>query len=312
MENIPNSEKNLSLERQEAVKLHNEILAGYNDLQDKTNKEATEKVSEMEKIRENVRVIDQYKSSAKSFSDQYYYRVGDISNVEKLNKEKEKVDKEVEKIKSWIRDDTVKLNELRKKLGMEDSNDIPSLDIKKERLPYLLNIQSDLQNKLSFKEKKLRIGDEENTENKKLENRNLQVTLQDMASSIKSFASALEDKQAEGNAVEEFRNAARSLESVSSDEELISTLNNLGNKFALISDVGDLDFKSESFFGLSSSVNKFLTVIENIPQSIKNEEKRQEVSRKVSYVTDEAQLLQSFLARKAQAIKDYEDVSLPR
>ncbi|MFA6515002.1 MAG: hypothetical protein WCT42_01920 [Candidatus Paceibacterota bacterium] len=176
----PNQERNLSLERQEAIKRQDELQKEYDTIpdQDKEYKDRgdTDKYGyrfadnfsanllESKKVDDKIETIDEYKKFATSKENLTSPKIGDISDFEKMKTEKEKIDGEIEKTKNDIVSTTNKLNELRLKLGMPSSEDIPSLLDKKENLGNLLLIQKDLENKLNFEIKKQEVNKSENTE----------------------------------------------------------------------------------------------------------------------------------------------------
>jgi len=308
----PNQEKNLALERQEAVKLHNEILKKQESLPDTEKQEATDKVAEMSTLREKVGNIDKYKDLAKPFNDQYYYRVGDISSVGKLNKEKERIDTEVEKVKSVIEETANKLNELREKLGMEPTTDIPSLDIKKERLPYLLKIQSDLENKLNFETKKQKSLKEETTENSKREGRNVTEGLEDISSNIKKIASMLDERQSSGynsifNDEDGFRSVASKIDGSSNKEEIKNNLTRLGS---IVDDFADnrgrgVNDDTENLYSMVGKLRYLASALQELPQKLQNEEERKELAQIAGSVAEKVDTAASRITRKAQAIEEF-------
>ncbi len=304
----PNSSRNLALERQEAVKLHNEILKEQENLPDTEKQESTDKVAEMSTLREKVQNIDTYKDLAKRFNDQYYYRVGDISSVENLKKEKEKIDIEVEKVKLGIEDTTRKLNELRQKLGMEPTTDIPSLDIKKERLPYLLKTQDDLHGQLDFEIKKQESLKEENTENSKMEQYFLKNSLEEVSSSLRRVSGMIDERQSQGfqdifSDPTAFRYIASGLEDFSDNEELKAKLSKLGS---IVEDFArpSLNDHPDSMRELASKLSQLESSLRELPSKIKNEEERQEFGRLVSSVASKVDEAVSFIRRKAGQLEE--------
>jgi hypothetical protein len=304
----PNQDINLSLERQEAVQLHNEILQEQENLSDPEKDQVIDKKSELSVLREKVGVIDKYKTLAKPFNDQYYYRVGDISSIEKLNNEKLRIDTEIEKVKKWIKDDTDTLNELRNKLGMEPSNDIPSLDIKKERLPYLLRIQDDLENALKLEIKK----QEEELENSKREGRNTSMEIEDITFTIKKIASLLEERQSNGyNQIfsdeEALRTIAIKIGDSTNQEETRNNLVQLGN---IVEDFFDnrgrgVNDDTESLYSMSNKLKQLASSLMELPQKLHSEEERKELSQITNSVAEKVGNAVSKIIRRAHAIEEF-------
>ncbi len=295
----PNQEKNLALERQEAVKLHNEILKEQESLPDTEKQEATDKVAEMSTLREKVGNIDKYKDLAKPFNDQYYYRVGDISSVEKLNKEKEKIDTEVEKVKSVIEETANKLNELRQKLGMEPTTDIPSLDIKKERLPYLLKIQSDLENKLNSETKKQEVVKSENLEQGRLEEKFLKNSLEELSQTLRKMVG---NEDSFG-----FKIIASGLEDFSDMDDLKLKL----SKIVISAESFAKNGLKDNLDALHDDAMKFSQIeasLRNLPSKIKSEEERKEFGQFISNVAGKISEVTSFIRLKASRLQDYLNV----
>lgn len=289
----PHQDKNLSLERQEAVKLHNEILGGQENL---SETEKIIKTNEISVLREKVGNIDKYKGLAKPFNDPYYYKVGDVSSVEKLNNEKLKINTEIEKVKSGIEDTVNQLNELRKKLGMESSSDIPSLDIKKERLPYLLNIQSDLENKLSFATKKQEAIKSENIGQNNLEQKFLKNDLEGLSFALRGMV----NNQDSFN----FGIIASNLENFSDMDDLKSKLSKIVTSVENFTKNGlrnDLDSLRQD----ASKLSQIEASLRNLPSKIKNEEERkifgQFISNEAGKISDNV----AFIKLKASEMQEY-------
>src|ERR1035437_5643513 len=157
MENLPNSERNLALERQEADTRFKELITELDAMPEKNQSyfdpdkkhyvsppKVKANLDERTELRYKKNNIDSYIELAKPKEEQEYV-AGDISNIEKMKIEKERVEKEIGEIKKVMVDTTNKINELRAKLGMPETEDIPSLIQKKEKLENLLAIQSDLE-----------------------------------------------------------------------------------------------------------------------------------------------------------------------
>ena len=117
-----NQEKNLSLDRPEMVKEHNDLHAQWEKLdshdrdlvmQGRGTQENTDMYNRKNELYEKVTNADKYKEMAKSSENMSEYKVGDVSDTEKIKIEKEKVDKEVTAMKLDIESTTQKLNFLR-------------------------------------------------------------------------------------------------------------------------------------------------------------------------------------------------------
>ena len=152
-----NQEPNIFLDRPNMVKEHNELHAQWEGLdsfdrnlalQGRGDQKNIDIYKKKKELYSKATDIDKYKELAISKENMEKPEVGDTSDPEKLKQEKEKVEAEVEKIQKDIEATTRKLNELRATLGMEPSEDIPSLMDKKAKLEDLKYIQDDLDAKL--------------------------------------------------------------------------------------------------------------------------------------------------------------------
>ena len=310
----PNQERNLALERQEAVKLHNDILKDKENFE-AVGKESTDRDSQMQSLREKVQNIDKYRNLAKEFDgNRYYYNVGDISSVEKLTIQKEKIDKEVERVKSMIEETSNELNELRKKLGMEPTEDIPSLIIKKERLPYLYKMQQDLEGKLNSENKKVEAQKEENFENKQRENKNFSSSIESINSDINNLSKSLEERQSNGyNQIfqnqEVFRTLASSAPDVSNFEEIKNYFSNIKNAIEIENEKrgNGINDNAKNLYNVSSLLKKLAINIQEFTSKIQNEKEKKEIVNMTASIIENLDKVSSFVSKKAQALEAYEN-----
>lgn len=324
-ENAPqlNQGRNLALERQEAVKLHNEILKeqeGFSDEDKKwnvdkgtnNNPKYTENASKMIGLRKNVETIDKYRNLAISKENLTSLEIGDISDIEKINQEKEKVNKEVEKITREIEYTKSELNELRKKLNLPESDDIPSLSDKKHKLENLLTIKNELENKLNFEIKKQESQKKENSENSKRESGNLNTGIEDIASDIKKVALMLKERQSSGynsifNNEDGFYSIASKIGESSNKEEIKNNLIGLG---IIIEDFADnrgrgVNDNTENLYSMVGKLKQLTSSLQQLPQKLQNEEERKELSQLVNIIAEKVDTTASKITRKAQAIEQF-------
>ncbi|MBP9763592.1 MAG: hypothetical protein KBD10_02515 [Candidatus Pacebacteria bacterium] len=314
-----NQERNLALERQEAVKKHNDLLKEYESMPDEdknwnqntsttNNPETGKKNSEMLELRKNVGNIDKYRELATSKENLTSPEIGDISDVEKMKQEKEKVDKEVEKITRDIERTKSELNELRKKLNLPETDDIPSLSDKKQKLENLLVIKNDLDGQLDFEIKKQEAVKNENTENQKMEQHFLKNSLEEVSSSLKRVSGIIDERQSQGfqdifSNPAAFRYIASGLEDFSDNEELKTKLSKLGN---IVEDFArpSLNDHPDSMRELASKLSQLEASLRELPSKIKNEEERQEFGGLVYSVASKVDEAVSFIRRKAGQLEE--------
>lgn len=306
----PNQERNLSLERQESVRKHNDLLKEYENMSDEdknwnqetnttNNPEAGKKNTEMFDLRKNVGNIDEYKKIATLKENPTLPKIGDISDPEKIKTEKEKIDSEIEKTKSDIESTTNKLNELRLKLGMPPSEDIPSLIDKKENLGNLLMVQKDLENKLNFITKKQEASKSESLEQNNLEQKFLKNNLMELSFVIRKM---IGDQDSFGFGI------------IASGLEDFSDMNDLKSKLSKIVTSTE-DFAKnglkDNLDDLHQNITKLSQVearLRDLPSTIKDEEERKEFGQFVSSVTGKISEVISFIRLKANRLQDYLNV----
>lgn len=315
----PNQERNLALERQEAVKKHNDILKEYESMsnEDKNwnqdtsktnNPEAGKKNSEMLELRKNVGNIDKYRELATSKETLTSPEIGDISDVEKMKQEKEKVDKEVEKIIRDIERTKFELNELRKKLNLPETDDIPSLSDKKQKLENLLVIKNDLEGQLDFEIKKQEAAKSENTENQKMEQHFLKNSLEEVSSSLRRVSGMIDERQSQGfqdifSDPKAFRYIASGLEDFLDNEELKAKLSKLGS---IVEDFSrpSLNDHPDSMRELASKLSQLEASLRELPSKIKDEQEKQEFAGLVYSVASKINEAVSFIRRKAGQLEE--------
>ncbi|MBP9821595.1 MAG: hypothetical protein KBC98_01785 [Candidatus Pacebacteria bacterium] len=320
-------ERNLALERQEAVKLHNALLKERenfsekdkqwnNEERDFNNPRYGENESNMNKLRRDVNTIDNYKKIAIPEKEIPFPKVGDISNVEKIKEEKQKIDIQIEKTKKDIVSTTNTLNDLRKTLGMPPSEDIPSLIQKKEGLQNLLVIKDELENKLSFEQKKAELQREVNNEDKKREGMTLHNSLEVLNSDIGKLGNLLEDRKKMGYSQilqdeESFTGIASQYPDVTNFEEMKNYFSDIESVIKNTTDKWQLNDNPESLYSVSRLSKQLASSIREYTSHIQNEEERGEVLKSASTAAERLDNLSSLVATKAQAIADYQNVRLP-
>ena len=328
--NIPqqNQEKNLALERQEAVKRQNELQKEYDVIpeEDKEYKDRGDadkygyrfadnfsaNLQEGKKVDDKIETIDEYRELATSKENLNLPEINNNFDIERIKIEKEKIDHVIEETKKDIESITNKLNELRSKLGMPPSDDIPSLIDKKENLGNLLVIQKDLENKLSFEKQKDESQKEENFENTKIENKNIAEGIEEMSSSLKKISSLFNERQSLGyNAIfddeDGFSIIANKLVDGSNGEEIKNNLTKLGN---IVEDFADnrgrgIRDDTENLYIMISALKQLSASILDLPRKLQNEEERKKMAQTTVLVSEKVDGAISRIAQKANAIEEF-------
>ena len=321
-------EKNLALERAEAVKSHNDILKDYNDMPENdkewnydkneiNNPEASNKKRAMSSLRESVGNIDKYRNIAKPEKNEEY-QVGDISNIEKLAEEKKKVDIEIENTKKSIEDSVRELNELRAKLGMPDTDDIPSLTQKKEKLTSLFSIQKELENRINFETKKIQVQEDETQGSSKMENRYINEGVQEISRNLKMISRLLDERNSSKfSHVFQDENMIRTLASKNFDSltieeikgytikirEATSVVSQLGNRWST-NDIPD------SMYRLGKSFSLLSESIKNISSKIIDENERRNFSKTISDCVQYLDQIYNVFIKQAHNIEEYQKVRM--
>jgi chromosome segregation ATPase len=317
----PNKELNLALERAEAVKSYNTLNPEWNSMPEKEKGyydndkrgyvEPTERAQQIQKeqkgYKTNVENIDKYKELAKpgpeSVEEKFNTGTGD---PEALKQEKEKVEQEIASIAKAIESTSLKLNELREKLGMPPSEDIPSLMVKKEKLESLRKIQKDLESKLDFVNKKTEAVEQENVENSNIEKSGNQELMSGIEGDLKKISALLDSRvtrKETGVSALAMRAYERSdLEGI---KHYISLVNHKVNE---MQDGWSTDDKPETMQNLSRALSELNENIKSIVSKIKDEEKRKKFSQAVSVVTSNIESTQHFFTRRAEALKQYQNL----
>lgn len=327
-----NQERNLALESSEA---NERVSAGFarqkelrhnNEIVEENGKRITkfkgdsEELKEYKQIREKVNDdlekilnISEYKNLVSpKFMDEFNPVLipNEISEIKKVKSENEK---EIEKIKKDIEITTNKLNELRIKLDMPPSDDIPSLIDKKEKLSSLFLIQKKLEDKLKFETKKQGAQKEEKLEDTKREKGNLDANMQVIGSDIKSLSVLLEGRQSHGYGKifedqESFRVLATQSPDVSNFEEFKKYFLNIQKTTEDLSDERSVNDNSESLYNLSSLLRKLSMNIKQFTSGIQEEDKRKEMSKIISSAADSIDKASFVVSRKAQALEAYKNI----
>lgn len=298
-ENYP-SERNLAYDRKVAVDSHNELQKHYDALPEEDKKwrvrdgqmsmsdEAMRLSGETNSLYTQVQNIDSYREKAKPLET-----LSEISvdqNPEKLREEKIRIDKQVDQTKRSIHDTTNRLNELRAKLNLPPTEDIPSLIQAKEKLGKLLKVQENVTSQVLFEDKKDSNTKMEETENLNHENKTIANGFENAASDLRRIAHKFEERSSQRftplfQDEERLGMIANKLTSVEQDESqqvLQQLINILSTPASNISN--SVSDSTESLFDLSSTLRMLSTNIAEIPSKIQDDEKRIKLSR----ITDEA------------------------
>lgn len=235
----------------------------------------------------------------------------EISEIEKAEVENEK---RIEETKKNIEDTANKLNELRQKLGMEATDDIPSLIVKKEKLSTLLIVQNELESKLSFEKQKSESINKEQTENKQRENNNLNVGIEEVSSNLRKLASLIEERQSKGyqnifSAPDGFKSVASGLVEFTNKDDLKSKLFRLGSTVEDFAPRGIND-TPDSMREVSSKLKQLLVSLQEFSSKIQNEEERKEFSGSISSVIDKVDMASNRISKGADLLQDYLNVRM--
>ena len=312
-----NQEKNLSLDRPEMVKEHNDLHAQWEKLdshdrdlvmQGRGTQENTDMYNRKNELYEKVTNADKYKEMAKSSENMSEYKVGDVSDTEKIKIEKEKVDKEVTAMKLDIESTTQKLNFLRAKLDMPPTDEIPSLMDKKTKLEKLIAIQNNLESQLKFTEQKIESEKQVSVENKSLENNFLKNNLEETTSSLKKIAGMIDERMSQnyqGIFIDSssFRSVASRIEDFSNMDDLKDALQKLGN---LSTDFQrpSLNDNPDSMRELASKFKQLEASLRELPSKIQNEEERKEFGNLVYSTANKVDEAIGFIIRKAGQLEE--------
>ena len=330
-----NRERNLTLESDEASErvsagfIRQKELKHNNEIIEKDGKKITkfrgnsEELKEYQQNREEIHKdigkvlnISEFKNLASpKFIDtpDLTFVLNEISEIEKV---KGKNEKEIEKISKDIEITTNKLNELRAKLNMPPSDDIPSLIDKKEKLSSLLLFQKKLEDKLKFENKKTGAQKEENLENTKMENKNLNEKVESINSSINNLSRLLEERESKGYTQifenqESFRVLATKTPDVSDFEETKNYFLNIQKITKNQNNERSANDNTESLYNISSLLKRLSMNIKEFTSKIQNENKKKEMSKITFSVADNIDKVSFFVSRKAQALETYKNTRLP-
>jgi hypothetical protein len=321
----PEQERNLALERAEAVIKHDEILKVYNDMteddkewnndkQETNNPEAAKYQKEMAILGKNVYRIDEYRKLATPKETENNFNIDDISNLQKLEDEKQRIDKEIIKLNYNIKSLTVELSALRKELNLPQSDDIPSLVSDKIQLQKLMDIKNNLESQIAFEKKKIEFNQEESKELEKREKSNLEYALSQVSFDLKKLSDIFRDRQSRGyepifSDLDGFRNMASRLENFSDQEDLKSTINNFEILFEKASShlVND---DPDSLFDVVSALRRLEGSLSELSSGIKSEEERKEFSRSINSALGSVNSAANLVNNKAHALQEYQSMRM--
>jgi len=324
-------ERNLTLENNELKAKTDANLIRQKEIQSKAEvleengkkffrlKKDSEEYNEYQKIREEnsnnlttSRNIDDYKRLAGPSPikmDNFMYIPKEISEIQQATLENEI---KIEEMKKNIEITANKLNELRLKLGMPETDDIPSLIDKKEYLSFLLTKQNDLESKLNFEKQKSESIKQEKIENSQKENNDLKLGLEEISSHLKKTAILLDERKGNGyNPIFEnedgLKSIALKLNGYLDKAEVKNNLFSLGNivdNFTNNKNRGVND-NPESMRMLADKLKNLLYSVQNLSSVIQNEDERKEFSGSISYVSDKIDTAISRIIKGASALEEY-------
>lgn len=301
----PNQEKNIALERPSMVKEHNELVKEWEALdsfdqnlvlQERGSPRNIEIYNRKNELYSNVTNIDKYREIAKSKESINTFEIGDISDNEKMIKEKEKIDSEIKKMVEDIESTAIKINSLRHKLGMPPSKDIPSLIDKKENLGNLLVIQKDLENKLNFEIKKQEVIKSENIDQNVLEQKFIKDDLEGLSFALRGIVN---NQDSFG-----FGIIASGLNDYSDIDDLKSKLSKIVTSVENFTKNGLRD-DLNALLQDASKLGQIEASLRNLTSKINNEEERKSFGQFISGVADKISENVAFIKFKASKMQEY-------
>lgn len=313
-------ERNISLERQEIIKRHNEILAEFDALSDDEKKkegvwfknpEAQRMADEMDDLRKEADAIKEYRELAKPKSDSLENKKNDTEiSPEDLPKEQEMSQKEVKSLEYSISTETEKLNKLREVLGMPPTEDIPSLVDKREKLSKALEIQEELRNRVNIENKKEIAKNEESNQSLKREGRNLNDGLEVIGNDMGNFSKILEDRQSQGFSQifqnsEVFRTLASQTPDTSNSEDIKNYFSSMKTAIDGLQGKWSLNDKPESLDDSAKALRQLSNNIQEFTSKIQNGEQRKEIALLASSLIGSVDRASSVLTNKARDFDSY-------
>jgi len=168
------STKNISLERPAMVEEHNELGAKWDNLTDEQRDDAWKKKGDpeilvmrerMNELFDSVKKIDRYREEAgpeelqeldeEDSLSQKGEEKQDILESEKINKKMDEITKEISYSSEDLNNNIIILNKLQVELGIEPTENVPSVNQAKERIELLKK------QKLELKEQLIQVSPEE-------------------------------------------------------------------------------------------------------------------------------------------------------
>ncbi len=323
-ENSPheNQERNLALERQEAVALYNDLLKEQETFSEEdksfdikkggfSSSEFEENLSKTAVLRKKVETIDEYRTLATSKEDLAQVEIGDSSDIEKIKQEKEKIDTEIKKYTRDIDRTKSELNDLRKKLDLPETDDIPALSDKKEQISCLMAIKEELETKLHFALQKEALEKTKENTALKRENKNLAESFETFSSGIQKVASLLEKRKSNGyNPIfkdeEAMRAIAQKIGISQNAEEMKADLSKFASiveEFADNRNRGAND-NPESLYDMVSALRQLSPVLEELTKSTHNEEEKG-IAQVAASVVEKINAASSAISQKAETLQRF-------
>ncbi len=295
-------ERNLSLERQELNKKIDTNFDRQKELQKdadiiekdgkkfyrfKSGSEQHEEykniVEDNKKTLETVVNISEYKNLASPIFEDKIIPVKELNTRAELEQAQIENKQEIQKVQESIENTKSKLNELRGKLGMPPSEDIPSLLDKKAKLESLMIIHNDLELKIKDQEARNDSNLSENKEEANLEKYNIKSSIEEISNSLSSIRSELNDRDGAGlNQVFEnddaIRRALSDFNSFNDISELPEFLNRLSSSLNIeYRGRGRFSENSDSLRDLAHKLGQLHSVVEVIPLKIRSNEVRNKI-----------------------------------
>ncbi len=288
-----NAEKNLALERDETF----DARAKETD---------SEKKSELMK---HINTIGEYKDLAKPRPELQESKFNsNTADPEVLKQEKEKVEQEIATITKAIESTSIKLNELREKLGMPPSEDIPSLMVKREKLESLREVQKDLEAKLEFVNKKQEAEKEEGNNEKKIEGKSLTEESLLISLGLRKISALINSSRSKQDT--EFSVLALKSPEKPTTEELKEYILKLETKINELGPDWSTDENPQLLMDLGKAFSELSMNLKNSISKIKDEEERTDFSKSIAHIVDKAEKEAVFFVNKGQALAQYQGVKI--
>lgn len=315
------SEPNLALERQDAVDLHNEIAEKYNALPDedkqfpkerdyKMTPEAEEYSKKMFEARRRVANIDEYRKEAIPDGSQEDFHTGEMTTLEQAQQEKEKVDQEIQKLEKDIKGTKQDFNRLRRELGLAPSEDIPNLIVKNEKLEKLVNLKSNIEEKIGSLSVRKDISEQEIAQEGRRKEGNFLEEFSHAKNDLLKVVDSLKERSQQGYSKifqdeEELMLSMRQMGQVQTSQEVVDALSRIIDSLEPYSGPREqARDKPESLFELSRRLNQLITTVSDLPKSV-GDDNDELISKLKQDVVNRLGSARSTVIGKAQALERY-------